>query len=80
MRLVPYVLATVVGIAPSTLIYAWTGHGLHGVFRRSGAPNLHGLVQPQVYGPLIALGVLGATPLLWRLWSARRAAPAAGRA
>lgn len=80
MRLVPYVLATVVGIAPSTLIYAWTGHGLHSVFRKSGVPDLRALVQPQVYGPLVALGLLGATPLLWRLWSARRAAPAAAGA
>ena len=76
MRLAPYVAATVVGIAPSTLIYAWTGHGLHSVFRRSGAVDLRALVRPEVYGPLAGLAVLAAGPLAWRLWSARREAGA----
>ena len=74
MKLGPYVVATVIGIAPSTLIYVWTGHGLHSVFRRSGAVDLRALIQPQVYGPLAALAVLGSLPLAWKLWTARRAA------
>ncbi len=72
MKLGPYVVATVIGIAPSTLVYAWTGYGLHSVFRRNGAPDLRALVRPEVYAPLVALAVLGSAPLLWRLWSARR--------
>lgn len=82
MRFWPYVFATVVGIAPSTLVYVWTGHGLHGVFKRSGALDLRALVQPQVYAPIAALAVLGSLPLAWRLWNARHAdtLPAAGSA
>ena len=82
MKLGPYVLATVVGITPSTLIYTWTGQGLHALFKQSGAVDLHALVRPQVYGPLAALAVLASVPLAWRVLQARRSpsAPAAGRA
>lgn len=75
MRVGPYVFATVVGIAPSTLIYVWTGHGLHSVFKRSGAIDFRALIQPQVYAPLAALAVLGSIPLAWRLWNARHPGP-----
>jgi uncharacterized membrane protein YdjX (TVP38/TMEM64 family) len=74
MKLGPYVLGTVAGIIPSTVIYCWTGEGLHRVFKRSGAVDIHALVQPQVYGPVIGLAVLGAAPLAWRLYAARRKA------
>ena len=82
MRLGPYVLATVVGITPSTVIYTWTGQGLHALFDRSGAVDLRALVRPEVYGPIVALACLAAAPLLWRLAQARRAlpVPAPGRA
>lgn len=83
MKVWPYVLGTVVGITPSTLIYTWTGQGLHAVFKQSGAVDLHALVRPEVYGPVIALALLAAGPLLWRLNQARRpasSAPAPGRA
>ena len=82
MKFAPYVLATVAGIAPSTLIYTWTGEGLHAVFKRSGAVDLHALVRPEVYGPVIALALLASGPLAWRLRRARRPVPTAapGRA
>ena len=84
MKLGPYVLATVVGIAPSTLIYTWTGQGLHAVFKRTGAVDLHALVRPEVYGPIVALALLALVPLAWRWRQAHRSAhdpaPASGRA
>ena len=85
MKLAPYVLATVIGITPSTLIYTWTGQDLHAVFKRSGAVDLHALVRPEVYGPVVALALLATTPLLWRVAQSRRrsapaATPAPGRA
>ena len=80
MKLAPYVLATVIGITPSTLIYTWTGQGLHAVFKRSGAMDLHALVRPEVYGPVVALALLATTPLLWRLHQSRRSATAPARA
>ncbi len=76
MRLRPYVLATVAGIAPSTLIYAWTGHGLHAIFQRSGAVDGRALIRPEVYGPVVALAFLALVPLAWRLREGRAPARA----
>jgi signal transduction histidine kinase/uncharacterized membrane protein YdjX (TVP38/TMEM64 family) len=72
MPLSTYLAATLLGIAPSTLIYASVGAGLGAVFDRGGAANLHILLRPQVLAPLCALAVLAAAPHLVRLWIARR--------
>ena len=79
MKLAPFVLVTVAGITPSTLIYTWTGEGLHAVFKRSGAVDIHALVRPEVYGPLVALALLGSAPLARRLLQARRAGLSSAR-
>jgi signal transduction histidine kinase/uncharacterized membrane protein YdjX (TVP38/TMEM64 family) len=72
MPLSTYLAATLLGIAPSTLIYASVGAGLGTVFDQGGAANLHILLRPQVLAPLCALAVLAIAPLLVRLWMARR--------
>jgi signal transduction histidine kinase/uncharacterized membrane protein YdjX (TVP38/TMEM64 family) len=72
MPLSTYLAATLLGIAPSTLIYASVGAGLGKVFDHGGAANLHSLLRPQVLGPLCALAVLALAPHLIRLWIARR--------
>jgi signal transduction histidine kinase/uncharacterized membrane protein YdjX (TVP38/TMEM64 family) len=76
MPLSTYLAATLLGIAPSTLIYASVGAGLGTVFDQGGAANLHILLRPQVLAPLCALAVLAAAPILIRLWIARRRRPA----
>jgi len=72
MPLSTYLAATLLGIAPSTLIYASVGAGLGTVFDQGGATNLHILLRPEVLAPLCALAVLAVTPILVRLWIARR--------
>ncbi len=72
MPLSTYLAATLLGIAPSTLIYASVGAGLGTVFDQGGATNLHILLRPQVLAPLCALAVLAVASLLVRLWIARR--------
>jgi len=72
MPLSTYLAATLLGIAPSILIYASIGAGLGAVFDQGGAANLHILLRPQVLAPLCALAVLAVTPNLVRLWIARR--------
>jgi len=72
MPLSTYLAATLLGIAPSTLIYASVGAGLGTVFDQGGAANLHILLRPQVLAPLCALAVLAVAPHLVRLWFARR--------
>jgi signal transduction histidine kinase/uncharacterized membrane protein YdjX (TVP38/TMEM64 family) len=77
MPLSTYLAATLLGIAPSILIYASVGAGLGTVFDQGGAANLHILLRPQVLAPLCALAVLGVAPHLVRLWMARRRSRAA---
>jgi len=72
MPLSTYLAATLLGIAPSTLIYVSVGAGLGTVFDQGGAANLQMLLRPQVAAPLCALAVLSVAPHLVRLWIARR--------
>jgi signal transduction histidine kinase/uncharacterized membrane protein YdjX (TVP38/TMEM64 family) len=71
MPLSTFGAATLLGIAPSTLIYASVGAGLGAVFDQGGWANLHSLLRPQVLAPLCALAVLAVIPHLIRLWRAR---------
>jgi signal transduction histidine kinase/uncharacterized membrane protein YdjX (TVP38/TMEM64 family) len=79
MPLSTYLAATLLGIAPSTLIYASVGAELGKVFDHGGAANLNSLLRPQVLAPLCALAVLALAPHLVRLWIARRRRQALGR-
>lgn len=74
MRLSTYVLATVIGIAPSTVIYASVGSTLGRVFDSGQEAGINLLLQPQVLTPLAALCLLALIPLAWSLWRRRRAA------
>ncbi|MEO6340645.1 MAG: TVP38/TMEM64 family protein [Caulobacteraceae bacterium] len=71
-----YWSATVIGIAPSTVIYAGVGAGLGKVFDHGGKAGVHLLLQPQVLWPLIGLVVLAIAPLVWSARRARRRAAA----
>jgi signal transduction histidine kinase/uncharacterized membrane protein YdjX (TVP38/TMEM64 family) len=71
MPLSTYLAATLLGIAPSTLIFAGVGAGLGAVFDRGGAANLHILLRLEVLAPLCALSILAVTPHLVRRWLAR---------
>jgi uncharacterized membrane protein YdjX (TVP38/TMEM64 family) len=72
-----YALATVLGVMPSTFIYASVGSTLDHVFAAGGRPTLKTLLQAQVLGPLFALGALALTPIAYQLWSQRRGRRAA---
>lgn len=71
---ITYMGATVLGIFPSTLIYASIGHALVSALGRNGAPKLSSIITPQVFLPLIGLFLLAAAPLAWKAWSARQPA------
>lgn len=72
MPLRTYALGTVIGILPSTFIYASVGAGLDRVFEQGGKANLHMIFEPRVLLPLLGLAALSTLPVLWKLWSARR--------
>jgi uncharacterized membrane protein YdjX (TVP38/TMEM64 family) len=76
VRLSSFVLATLIGAAPSAFIFATLGSGLGGMFRRHTHLGANLLLQPQIAGPLSALAALSLAAPAWRLWRARRAKPA----
>jgi uncharacterized membrane protein YdjX (TVP38/TMEM64 family) len=67
-----YVCATILGIIPSTVIYASIGAGLGHVFDRGEKPDLSLVMDPQVMLPLIGLAVLSTVPLFYHAWRIRR--------
>ncbi len=66
MRLKHYVLATLIGITPGTLIYVWVGKGTDILLSRGQSPDLSVLSQPAIIVPLFALGLLSLIPALWK--------------
>lgn len=73
VRLTSFVLATLIGAAPSAFIFATLGAGLGGMFRRHAHIGARIMLQPQILGPLMALAALSLAAPAWRLWRARRA-------
>lgn len=68
-----FVLATVIGIAPSTVIYASIGDALAGLAQGEIALDTRVLWQPRFALPLIGLALLALLPVLYRWMRARRA-------
>jgi uncharacterized membrane protein YdjX (TVP38/TMEM64 family) len=77
IRLSTYVLATLIGIFPASMIYAGIGSGLGRMFDRGVQPHLHSLITPELALPLAGLGLLSVLPILYQRFRARRAAKAA---
>jgi uncharacterized membrane protein YdjX (TVP38/TMEM64 family) len=67
-----YICATILGIIPSTLIYASIGAGLGHVFDRGEKPDLSLVLDPQVMLPLVGLAALSAVPVVYHAWRVRR--------
>jgi len=72
VRLSTFVLATLIGSAPSAFIFASLGAGLGRMFRRHARLDASLIANPSVALPLAALAVLSLAPPAWRLWRARR--------
>ncbi len=63
MKLVPYVVATFVGIIPGTLAYAYLGQGLGTTIDGSGS-----IVTPTLVAALGVLAVVSAIPIVVKRW------------
>ncbi|MDE2007537.1 MAG: TVP38/TMEM64 family protein [Rhodospirillales bacterium] len=72
MRLFPYALATLVGIVPVTLVFAWIGAGVGSVLEAGGRPDFALVFSPSILGPLLALAALALAPVLLRRMRRRR--------
>jgi uncharacterized membrane protein YdjX (TVP38/TMEM64 family) len=61
-----FLVATVLGILPGSLVYAGLGSGLGHVFASGQEPNLRVIFEPQVLLPLIGLSLLSLLPIVLR--------------
>ena len=64
MRLLPFFIATFIGIAPGTSVYVAVGHGFDKVLARGEVPDLSTLQDPYIIAPLVALGLLSLMPVV----------------
>ncbi len=69
MRLRSYALATLIGIAPATVIFASLGNGLGAVFDAGGTPDLGMLLSPSLLLPMLGLAGLALVPGFYRRFS-----------
>jgi uncharacterized membrane protein YdjX (TVP38/TMEM64 family) len=72
MRLSTYVLGTLIGIIPGSLVYAGVGNGLGAVFEAGGTPDLGIIFSPEILLPILGLALLALLPVAYRRLKARR--------
>jgi uncharacterized membrane protein YdjX (TVP38/TMEM64 family) len=72
--LTTYVVATLVGIIPGSLVYASVGNGLGAVFDTGGRPDLGIIFEPEIILPIIGLAVLAILPVAYKKIRAREPA------
>jgi uncharacterized membrane protein YdjX (TVP38/TMEM64 family) len=63
-----YVLGTLIGIVPGSLVYASVGRGLGSVFDRGESFSAAGVLTPEVVGALLGLAALALVPVAYRRW------------
>ena len=64
MRLLPFFIATFIGIAPGTSVYVAVGRSFDKVLARGEVPDLSTLQDPYIIAPLVALGLLSLMPVI----------------
>ena len=69
---VAFVVATILGIAPATFVFASVGSGLGAVLDQGGTPDLTIVFEPHIMGPLLGLAVLALIPVFLRRIKERR--------
>lgn len=71
MPLRAYALATVIGCAPSTFLYASVGAGLNRLFDKVGKGDVLSALREQLFWPVIGVTALALLPVAWKLWRGR---------
>ncbi len=61
-----YIIATVLGIIPGTLVYASVGNGLGAVFEAGEDPDLSIIFRLEILGPILGLAALSLLPVIYR--------------
>jgi uncharacterized membrane protein YdjX (TVP38/TMEM64 family) len=70
--LATYVVATLIGIIPGSLVYASVGNGLGAVFESGATPDLGVIFDPEIILPIVGLAVLAILPVAYRKIRARQ--------
>lgn len=70
-----FVLASFVGMAPATFVYASLGDGLGAIIAAGQSPDLGIIFQWRVLGPLLALAVLALLPVVYKRLKRSRVLP-----
>lgn len=75
VRLRTYVIGTVLGIIPGSIVYASVGNGLGAVFDQGRTPDLSIIFRPDILLPILALAGLALVPVIYRRVRVRRSGP-----
>jgi len=67
-----YVLTTLVGIIPGTAVYASVGNGLGAFIDAGEMPSADLILKPEIFLPLVGLGLLSLLPIAYKKLKARR--------
>lgn len=68
IRIRTFLVASLLGMAPSSFVYAGIGAGLGHIFAKGGDVSVETLLSPRIYLPIVGMGVLAFLPPLWRHW------------
>jgi uncharacterized membrane protein YdjX (TVP38/TMEM64 family) len=68
MRLLPYAVATLIGVVPAAVVFASLGAGVGGLLAAGERPDVGVIFSLPVLGPLVGLAVLSLLPVFWRRW------------
>jgi len=72
VRLTTFILATVIGIIPGTVVFVSVGNGLGATLDQGEMPNLSIIFDPPILLPLIGLAVLSLVPAVYKKLRQRR--------
>lgn len=73
MRLRPFIIATVLGCTPVSLVLSAIGAGFAANMPNDAPPSAGLLLRPGILLPLLGLALLSASPVLWRRLRAQSA-------
>ena len=65
MKLQNFIIGTFFGMFPAAVVFTWIGVGLGEVFDRGADPDLSLILTPNIFFPLVALGVLSLMPVFF---------------
>jgi uncharacterized membrane protein YdjX (TVP38/TMEM64 family) len=67
-----FVLGTLIGIIPGSLVFASVGNGLGAVFDAGETPDLGIIFKPAIIVPIVGLALLALLPIVYRKFKARK--------